>query len=226
MSKRTVLVVAAHPDDEVLGCGATIAKHCAQGDTVAIVFLADGVTSRDPQDHEQSALRRRQAAEHACALLGATDLTFLPYPDNQLDQVTLLTLVQEIEKLIERLSPQIVYTHHNGDVNIDHRVAHDAVIAACRPQPGFPVKRLLFFETPSSTEWRPAASMQSFSPQCFSDISDFLDIKLQALKIYTEELRPFPHPRSLEAVEHLARWRGASSGFKAAEAFALGRELV
>lgn len=226
MSNRSILIVASHPDDEVLGCGGTIAKHCAEGDSVAVLFMADGVASRSPEVLDQATLGRRRAAETACGLLGATDITFLPYPDNQLDQVPLLVLAQEIEKAVDRLRPEIVYTHHSGDVNIDHRRTHDTVITACRPQPGFPVRRLLFFEIASSTEWRPPNSLQPFSPQWFNDISGFLALKLQALEAYTEEMRAYPHPRSVKAVEHLARWRGASVGVDAAEAFELGRELA
>lgn len=221
----SVLVVASHPDDEVLGCGGTIARHCAQGDRVAVLFMADGVGAR-PEMLDQALLRRRRGAETACGLLGTTDITFLPYPDNQLDQVPLLELAQEIEKAVGRLRPEIVYTHHAGDVNIDHRRTHDAVITACRPQPGFPVRRLLFFEIASSTEWRPPNSLPPFAPQWFNDVSGFLALKLKALEAYAEEMRPYPHPRSVEAVEHLARWRGATVGVEAAEAFELGREVA
>ncbi len=226
MNKHSVLVVASHPDDEVLGCGGSIARHCAQGDDVAVLFLADGVAARSPGAADQAAARRRRAAEAACGLLGVTDLTFLPYPDNQLDTVPLLQLAQEIENVVSRLRPAIVYTHHHGDVNIDHRRTHDAVITACRPQPGFPVRRLLFFEVVSSTEWRPPNSLPPFAPQWFNDVSAFLPLKLKALEAYAEEIRAYPHSRSIEAVEHLARWRGASVGVGAAEAFELGREIA
>lgn len=226
MNSRSVLVIASHPDDEVLGCGGTIARHCAEGDSVAVLFMADGVASRSPEMLGQAAARRRCAAETACSLLGTTDITFLPYPDNQLDQVPLLELAQEIEKAVGRLRPEIVYTHHSGDVNIDHRRTHDAVITACRPQPGFPVRRLLFFEVASSTEWRPPNSLPPFAPQWFNDVSGFLALKLKALEVYADEMRAYPHPRSVEAVEHLARWRGATVGVDAAEAFELGREVA
>lgn len=225
MSNNSVLIVGSHPDDEALGCGGTIAKHCAEGDNVAVLFMTDGVGARSPEMLDQAALGRRCAAERACGVLGVTDITFLPYPDNQLDQVPLLVLAKEIEKVIARMKPEIVYTHYHGDVNIDHRRTHDAVITACRPQPGFPVRRLLFFEIPSSTEWRPPNSLPPFAPQWFNDISGFLVLKLKALEAYSEEMRSFPHSRSIEAVEHLARWRGASVGLAAAEAFELGREI-
>jgi LmbE family N-acetylglucosaminyl deacetylase len=120
----------------------------------------------------------------------------------------------------------MVLTHHAGDVNIDHRVVHDAVIAACRPQPGYSVKELLFFEVPSSTEWRPPGSAEPFNPNWFFDITSTLATKMEALRAYEAELRAFPHPRSLKAVEALALWRGATAGVEAAEAFVLGRKIV
>jgi LmbE family N-acetylglucosaminyl deacetylase len=140
-----------------------------------------------------------------------------------MDTVPLLDIVQDIERVLDRSKPIIVYTHHAGDVNVDHRRVHEAVITACRPQPGQCVRQLLFFETLSSTEWRPSASLPAFEPQWFIDISDTLALKLQAMAAYAPELRAFPHPRSLAAIEHLARWRGASIGLPAAEAFVLGR---
>lgn len=227
MQQPTVLVVAAHPDDEVLGCGGSIARHRKLGHAVSVLILADGVSSRligtggAPHAHAE----RRECAHRANAILGVDDLVLLAYPDNRMDEVALLDIVQEVEKAVERCGPSIVYTHQAGDVNVDHCRAHDAVVVACRPQPGHCVRRLLFFETPSSTEWRPASSRRTFSPNWFGDISETLPLKLQALTAYAPELRDFPHPRSLAAVEHLARWRGASAGLAAAEAFELGRNI-
>ncbi len=220
--RHKVLVIAAHPDDEVLGCGGSIARHRAAGDAVAVLIMADGVGSRSGAD-APAAAARQQCARQAAKILGVQDLTLLAYPDNRMDEATLLDVVRDIEKVMARCVPNIVYTHHAGDVNIDHRIVHGAVIAACRPQPGHAVKQLLFFETPSSTEWRPPASHAVFAPNWFVDISATLELKLQALVAYAPELREFPHPRSLQAVEHLARWRGASAGLAAAEAFELGR---
>jgi LmbE family N-acetylglucosaminyl deacetylase len=140
-----------------------------------------------------------------------------------MDTVAQLDVVRDIEKQLDQRKPNIVYSHHSGVVNVDHRIVHDAVIVACRPQPGNSVRRLLFFEIMSSTEWQPAVSRSSFHPNWFIDISQVLDLKLEALVAYKSELREFPHPRSLAAVEHLSRWRGATVGVPAAEAFELGR---
>ncbi len=199
---NTVLVVAAHADDEVLGCGGTIAKHAASGDKVFILILADGVTSRmvgKEKNKEQLELRKK-AAKAAAHLLGASLLEMLDFPDNRMDSVDLLDVVKIIESNIKAVLPNIVYTHHSSDVNIDHRIVHDAAIAACRPQPGVTVRRLLFFEVPSSTEWRPGSSLKSFSPDYFVDISETIELKNKALAHYDSEMRAFPHPRSINDV--------------------------
>ncbi|NWG87656.1 MAG: PIG-L family deacetylase [Hydrogenophilaceae bacterium] len=224
-----VLVVAAHPDDEVLGCGGTIARHSDQGDEVAIVILAEGATSRASQ-RDRTAMsadldRLGSAAQRAGAILGAS-VTLHDFPDNRMDSVDLLDVVKRIEAVIETFRPDTVYTHHAGDVNIDHRIVHQAVVTACRPMPGQCVRTLLFFEVASSTEWQPPGTAPAFQPNWFVPIETTLGRKIQALQAYAEEMRAFPHARSVEAVEHLARWRGAGVGAAAAEAFMLGRRLT
>lgn len=229
MARRTVLVVAAHPDDEVLGCGGTIARLADEGDEVHVLILAEGVTSRaDTRDRaakmpELSDLAR--CAEAANAVLGSASVKVCDCPDNRLDSMNLLDVVKIIEREISQHRPYLVFTHRHGDVNVDHNVIHDAVIASCRPQPDHPVRQLLFFEVVSSTEWRPPASASTFAPSCFYDIDKYMGRKLRALQEYAGEMRAFPHPRSVEAVEHLARWRGATVGCRAAEAFEVGRIL-
>lgn len=226
---NSVAVVAAHPDDEVLGCGGTLARLASEGRAVHVLLLADGESSRpgasgEPVDAGKLEARK-SAAEKACSVLGCSSVEVLSLPDNRLDGLVLLDVVKQIEIFMARHRPSTVFTHHAGDVNIDHQVVHEAVVAACRPLPGHHVKELLFFEVPSSTEWRPAGSAASFVPNWFVDISATLERKLQALEVYESELRPFPHPRSLKAVDALATWRGATVGVAAAEAFVLGRKL-
>jgi LmbE family N-acetylglucosaminyl deacetylase len=225
----TVMVIAAHPDDEVLGCGGTIARHVRQGDEVHVLILAEGITSRDRERdrpaREKEISELGQAAHRANTILGTTSLTLQGFPDNRMDSVDQLDIVKAVEAHLVLHPPTVVYTHHAGDVNIDHRCIHDAVNVVCRPQPGHPVRRLLYFETPSSTEWQPATSSQQFAPNWFVDIDLTLEIKLQSLEAYAPEMRDWPHPRSLRAVEHLARWRGATAGMEAAEAFMVGRVL-
>ncbi|HEY6895651.1 MAG TPA: PIG-L family deacetylase, partial [Rhodocyclaceae bacterium] len=158
-------------------------------------------------------------------LLGVQRLQLLDFPDNRMDGVELLDVVKAVEAEVAAWQPDVVYTHHAGDVNIDHRVLNDAVVAACRPQPGHGVRTLLFFEIASSTEWRPAASGPAFTPDWFVNIEAYWPTKQAALAAYASEMRPFPHARSIEAVEHLAAWRGASVGCAKAEAFMLGRRI-
>ncbi|MDO8307690.1 MAG: PIG-L deacetylase family protein [Actinomycetota bacterium] len=222
----TVLVVAAHPDDEVLGCGGAIARHAAAGEEVAVAFLADGVTSRDINgQHSAEIARRRGAAQRAAQILGVREVTFGELPDNRLDSVALLTLIQLVEGVVDRVRPTTIYTHFAHDLNVDHRLTSEAVITAARPIPGSQVTTVLAFETASSTEWRAASAATTFAPDWFIDISDTLALKLEALEAYAEEMRPWPHPRSTEAVRHLAQWRGSSVGRDAAEAFAVARHI-
>ena len=226
----TVAVIAAHPDDEVLGCGGTIARLAQEGCLVHMLLMADGESSRMgsiPEGREVERLaRRNSAAVRACEILGCASVELLAFPDNRMDSLVLLDVVKQIEVFINTYRPTTVFTHHSGDVNIDHRVVHEAVIAACRPQPMFPVREMFFFEIPSSTEWRPPCSASMFNPNWFVDISQTLHLKLQALQAYKDELRPFPHPRSIKAVEALAQWRGSTVGVEAAEGFVLGRKLI
>ena len=230
VNKNSVLIIAAHPDDEILGCGGAMAKHSQNGDEVHVVILAEGMTSRDEkrnrEERSSDLSTLADTAKKANDIIGVATLYLHDFPDNRMDSVDLLDVVKVVESFIEKYKPSIVYTHHRGDVNIDHTVIHDAVIAATRPQPGHCVKTVLFFETASSTEWRPPQSSISFNPNWFVDISgDALEKKLQALAAYTTEMRPFPHARSVKALDHLAKWRGASIGYEAAEGFILGRQI-
>jgi LmbE family N-acetylglucosaminyl deacetylase len=227
---KTALVVAAHPDDEVLGCGGTVARLSSEGWDVHIHIVAEGSTSRDDvrdlSKHAGTISALRAAANEACRILGAASVAFSEMPDNRMDSVALLDIVKLVDIDINKFAPRLVFTHHAGDVNIDHRIVHDAVIAATRPQPGHCVEQLLFFEVASSTEWRPPASGINFAPDTYFDIENHLEKKLEALRAYAAEIRPFPHPRSLEAVEAMARWRGAGVGRRAAEAFMVGRHII
>jgi len=222
MTQR-ILVVVAHPDDEVLGAGGTLARHAAAGDQVYIAFLADGVGARG--NDKAAAEHRATAARRAATILGAGKPHFLGFGDNRLDSVDLLDIIQAVERVVADSKPAIVYTHHAGDLNIDHGICHRAVLTACRPMPGSPVRAIYAMEVPSSTEWAAPSAGDAFLPSRFVDISAVQDIKRRALEAYAEEMRPFPHPRSFEAVEALAKWRGASAGLSAAEAFMVLRDI-
>ncbi len=222
-------MVAAHPDDEVLGCGGTIAKHSINGDEVHILIMAEGVTSRDAfrdaGGRSGDLLNLRKSACRAKDILGASTLTFENFPDNRLDSVDRIEIIKKIEDSLFKHEPEIVYSHHAGDLNIDHRIVHDAVSVACRPLPGVPTRIVLFFEAPSSTEWQMRGSISSFSPNWFINIKQTMETKLKAMKCYQSELKPWPHPRSIMAARHLACWRGATVGVECAEAFVLGRNI-
>ena len=224
----SVLVAAAHPDDEILGCGGVLASHAAKGDTVHVLIVAEGATARDarrdPAGREAELTALRASASRAASVIGAEEPRMVGLPDNRLDTLPLLDVIKPIEAVVEAVAPEIVYTHHGGDLNVDHRIVHQAVVTACRPLPRSPVRAIYAFETVSSTEWQSAGD--AFRPQRWVDIEPFLRLKLQALEAYKAEMRPFPHARSFEAVEALARVRGAAAGLKAAECFMVVREVV
>ena len=221
----SILVVAAHPDDEVLGCGGYIAKQVNRGHKVSVLCVADGVSSRSGKVDRDELNARRKAAHDAGRILGIDSYIFGDFPDNQLDTVPLLGIVKFIETAILKAVPQIVLTHHHGDLNIDHSVVSRATITACRPVPQSTIETLLFFETPSSTEWNIGEAESSFMPNWYEDISENITQKVEALHAYEMELRDWPHPRSINAIKSLAEWRGATCGFGAAEAFVLGRQI-
>jgi LmbE family N-acetylglucosaminyl deacetylase len=226
---RTVAVVAAHPDDEVLGCGGAIARHAQNGDRVHVLIVAEGATSRGATrnlEEARTALSAlAQAATTANGILGAASVELLQFPDNRLDSIDLLDVAKSIEGFMQRFAPQVVYTHFSGDLNRDHQIVSEATQIACRPLPNSRIRELLMFEVASSTGWR-AGAESAFCPNHFCDISATLELKLRALSAYASEMRPWPHARSMEAIESLAKWRGSSVGLSAAEAFVLVRRVV
>lgn len=229
MKPSAVLVVAAHPDDEVLGCGGTIARHVELGDEVHVMILGEGITSRDPRrdrpGREGDLARLDRSIAEAAKALGVAKVHRSYLPDNRFDSLHLLDVIKEVERAIEGVSPGYIYTHHAGDLNVDHRITHQAVVTAARPLPGGCVNSILAFEVPSSTEWQGAGSDLPFTPQVYQEVTGTLKKKLRALAAYRTEIRPFPHPRSLRAVEALARYRGTIVGVDAAEAFILVRAV-
>lgn len=218
----SVLIIAAHPDDEILGCGGTMARHAEDGEDIHVLFIADGVTSRGQNTDMTS---RMKAAAAAAAHVGTQAPRFLNFPDNRLDAVPLLEIIQPIEQVLAEIKPRTVYTHHCGDLNIDHALVSRAVLTACRPVPGQTVRQLSAFEIPSSTEWSGPTGTPPFIPTYFIDISKHLECKLKALYCYEQEMRPFPNPRSREGLTALARLRGTQAGVQAAEAFVILRQI-
>jgi LmbE family N-acetylglucosaminyl deacetylase len=216
-----VLVVVAHPDDEALGCSGTIAKYVAEGDKVHLLFMCDGVSSRNISS-DNDVEKRKLAAQQSANILGIESLNYLNFPDNKMDTVPLLEVVQSIEEVIKKLQPKIIYTHHVGDLNVDHQITHRAVMTACRPLPDFCVKEIYAFEVLSSTEWQ-TPGILPFIPNVFVDIKGYIDIKKQALNVYSEEMRQSPHSRSIDNALRLNALRGNSIGVDYAEAFKLIR---
>ena len=227
-SDNRVLVVAAHPDDEVLGCGATIARLAREGAEVYLAILGEGITSRraSREAGDQAEVKAlRECSRRVSSLLGAKDLIQHDLPDNRFDTVPLLDVVKLVEELVKRLQPQVVYTHHGGDLNIDHAVTSRAVLTATRPVVGCPVRELLAFEVPSSTEWAFQQYEPSFRADVFMDVQATIEAKIKAMELYEGETRPFPHPRSAEALRAIARRWGSVVGVEYAEAFSLVRSV-
>lgn len=210
-----ILVVAAHPDDEVLGCGGTIARLAKEGHDVFVLILGGGMTSRGEIEKEKIDQLRNDATE-ANKIIYVKKVYFCDFPDNKFDSVPLLDIVKAVEKLKNELRPDIIFTHHENDLNIDHKITYKAVITAARPMEGESVKEIYSFEVLSSTEWNYPLS---FSPDVFFDMSNTLDLKLKAMETYKTELREFPHPRSLEGIRLNSKHWGMKTGLKEAEAF-------
>src|SRR5437870_2903710 len=222
-----VLVVAAHPDDEVLGCGATMARLAAEGQPVHIAILGEGITSRSSRDDSGAKLLRRlhQQAEAAALKIGAKDVVLFKLPDNRLDTLPMLEIAKLIEDLIQKLRPAVIYTHHPGDLNVDHGIVHRAVLTATRPMSGQCVREVYTFEVPSSTDWAFQRPEHCFRPNVFIDITRTLDAKISSFACYDTEAREFPHPRSAEALRATATRWGSVVGCRAAEAFELIRSV-
>ncbi len=223
MKSRQILIVGAHPDDEVLGLGGTIAKHSHDGDTVSVLILTDGHSSRSKGEDKEVIERRRNSLINCCQVLGVENVFLEDLPDQGLDHQPLTKIVKLIEKYAEKVKPDIAYIHHRGDLNMDHQIAFRASLTAFRPVGSYP-KKIYSYETFSSTEWGDPFE-KSFSPNHFVDITDYFDVKLRAIKCYESELREYPHPRSLDALEIFARKWGTVIGVTYAESFVLIRSI-
>jgi LmbE family N-acetylglucosaminyl deacetylase len=217
-----VLVFAAHPDDEVLGMGATMAVHTDRGDEVRVVVVTDGSSTQYPGDTELRA-RKEQEAVRAAAELGVTDYVHLDLPDMRLDTLAHVDVNRVVEEHVREFAPEVVFTAH-PDVNRDHRVLFDSVAVATRPTPDQVVRRVLTYAPTSSTEWTPAP-VNWFVPNWFVDVTATLERKVAAFAHYETESRAYPHPRSERAIRAAAGFYGASCGCELAEPFVLVRGL-
>lgn len=234
-----ILVIAAHPDDEVLGMGGTIFKYTKLGHKVKVAIMATGIKSRRSTNFknnskykisetyekkiQQQILELRKNSLHASKILGVTDVEFFDFPDNEMDKISNLEITKQIEKIIEEFNPEKIFTHSEYDINIDHRLLYLATLTATRPKKNQTVKEVYVFEVPSSTEW---FFPSKFSPNVFVDISKELKTKQKALMAYKNEIEKFPHPRSVESLEIIAKRWGTVSGLRSAEAFTLIRQII
>lgn len=218
---KNILVIAPHPDDEVLGCGGTILKHNKRGDKV---FLCIATKAYAPEWSEEFIKNRPKEVAEANKILGIQKTFFLDFPTVKLDTIPMKELNNFILEIIKKVNPEIVYLPHGGDINKDHRLIFEAGLVAVRPSNKTSVRKILCYETLSETD--EGRSLKEFSPNIFEDIGDEYDKKIKAMKIYKSEIKEFPHPRSLEMLEVLAKKRGSEAGFKLAEAFVLIREVI
>jgi LmbE family N-acetylglucosaminyl deacetylase len=216
MNPRRVLVVAAHPDDELLGAGGTIRRHADDGAEVHVLIACEGVTMRYTEDHH---VRLCDQATAASEILGTRGVSFGELPDQRLDTLPLVDVVTLVEQHVRTVRPEVVYTHCPQDVNRDHRVLLEAVQVATRPYSAPFVREVLMFETPSSTEWGSPSVQPAFVPHVFVDVSTTIEAKIAAFCCYEREVRPPPHPRSPEALRARASVWGAVAGVAAAEPF-------
>ena len=228
-TNKKILFVAAHPDDELLGCGGTINRLVTEFKAeVGVVILGEGLTARD-EKRDANARTQELSTHRDCILkaqkkLGYQHLSIHQLPDNRFDSVDRLDVIKVVESEITKFKPDYIFTHHGGDLNIDHRITFEAVMTAARPIPGERVKGIFCFETPSSTEWSFAFDGPGFKPNFFMDLkSNHLKAKIDAMAEYKFELRDYPHPRSLVALEQLAKVHGSRIGHEYAEAFSTVR---
>jgi LmbE family N-acetylglucosaminyl deacetylase len=229
---KKILVVVAHPDDELLGLGATMHKLInEQNCTVRVIILGEGITSRSDKrnsEHWSEELKiHRQNIEIARKYIGYESVGIYDFPDNRFDTVAMLDIVKVIEKEKETFQPIIIFTHHGGDVNVDHQRTFEAVITATRPIENEIVKTVITFETPSGTEWIASSDPRKFSPNLFIEVSEKnLNAKINGMESYEFEKRTFPHPRSPKGLTILAQQRGLSVGKHYAEAFSIIRMII
>jgi LmbE family N-acetylglucosaminyl deacetylase len=217
-----VIVIATHPDDEVLGCGGVMARHAAQGDTVRVLVVTRGIPDLFPVGMIEET---RKELRRAHDVLGVAGVDFLDFPAPMLDTIPGYQVADGISTVIRSHKPEYVYLPHRGDMHADHRAVFTASLVACRPGCQGAPRKLLCYETLSETDWAPPFGDDAFIPTVFFDISNYLEIKLKAMACYRSQLKNPPHTRSLQSLEALARLRGGTVGLHAAEAFMLMREV-
>ena len=217
-----VLVIAPHPDDEVLGCGGTIAKHVAQKDDVFVAIVTKGC---EPIFPESQVKQVRDECIRADKFLGVKNIIFMDFPATMLERIPRHEFNAAFVKLVQDIKPDFVYLPHRGDMQIDHKMTVDSAMVALRPKCSHVVKKIYAYETLSETGWNLPNTTNEFIPTTYTDITDYLDKKLEAINFFTSQLNEYPNARSLDSVKALAMYRGSMMNMKAAEAFALVREI-
>lgn len=220
MKNNKILIIAAHPDDEILGCGGSIAK-LKKNNEINTIFMTNGVSARGKHKNKEI-IERKNSCLKLFKYLSLPNPTFFNFPDNQMDKIPLLKIIKKVEKKIRLIKPETILTHYSNCLNIDHKITFEAVITACRPINKLSVKKILSFEIPSSTDWA-LYDGKKFQPNYFIDISKHINEKIKLIKFYKNELRVYPHSRSLKSIKSLASIRGVSCGVKFAEGFVLNR---
>lgn len=224
---KRILVIAAHPDDEVYGMGGTMAKLSAQGHEVHVLIVTDGCTAQYAGRPDLPELIKTKQAEarEANRLLGVKEVHFGAFPDMRLDTVPHVEVNRLIEETVDAVRPEAVYTHFYGDVNLDHQMVYRSTLVAVRPVPGQCVRELYCYRVPSSTEWSPQLAQTAFLPNVMEETVDYAEAKERALLAYQTEARPYPHPRSARYVRETDRARGLEWGLGPAEGFWLLRKI-
>jgi LmbE family N-acetylglucosaminyl deacetylase len=221
---KRILVIAAHPDDEVLGAGGAIAWHAkVNGDDVYVLFLTEGCSTQYV-NCEEKIIQKKEEAAKANEILGVKEVFFENFPDMKLDTLPHVNINKSVEKYVNKLWPDIVFTHH-PDINKDHVMIFESTMVALRPVPGFYAKKVFLYAPSSSTEWSAPLSGNYFIPNTYYNISETLSYKLRAFDCYQSESREYPHPRSNDAIEIYAKQIGISVGYEAAEHFMLMRSI-
>jgi len=228
---KKIMIVVAHPDDELLGLGATMNKLIQEhGIKTHVVILGEGITSRsenrNTKEWEKELATHKKNIDDAKNCIGYHSVAVYNFPDNRFDSVALLDIIKVIEKEKQSFTPDIIFTHHGGDLNIDHQRTFEAVVTAIRPMEDEKVSTLITFETPSGTEWRASTDPKHFLPNIFIEVSEKnITAKVRAMESYEFEKRTYPHPRSPEALKIQAQRWGVATGKKFAEAFVLVRHI-
>ncbi len=218
-----IVVLAPHPDDEILGCGGVIARHVFEGDNVYIIVITRGIAEVfSPKEIADTRIELNRVHN----FLGIKKTFFLDYPAPALDSVPQYKIADDIKRILIDIRPTLLYLPHYGDIHIDHRITHHAGLVAARPVVNPWIKKILAYETVSETEWSFPIQYNQFAPNVYINIEQFIDIKIKAASMIKTQMKGFPHPRSLETLRVLATFRGSTVGLKAAEAFWLVREII